>query len=81
MEKTSIRPQWSAFAKGGMVVHDLTKITEDTKIRSISVEEVAVTRVGSVTTWERLKDETTDKSLLYKGVLGTRKSILKSPIK
>ena len=50
MEKTRVKPQWSAFAKGGIVVHDVTKLTEDTKIRSIRVEEVAVTRVGSETT-------------------------------
>ena len=45
-----VKPQWSAFVKGGIVVYDLTRLTEDTKIRSIRVEEVAVTRVGSETT-------------------------------
>ena len=46
MEKTRVKPQWSAFA----IVHDLTRLTEDTKIRSIRDEEVAVTRVSSETT-------------------------------
>ena len=31
-------------------MHDLTKLAEDTKIRSIRVDEVVVTRVGSETT-------------------------------
>ena len=75
MEKTRVKPQWSAFAKGGIVVHDLTKLTEDTKIRSIRVEEVAVTHVGLETTWVRLKDEVTDNNLWYRGVLEVKKNL------
>ena len=63
MEKTRVKPQWSAFPKGGIVMHDLTRLTEDTKIRSIRDEEVVVTRVGSETTRVRLKDEVTDNNL------------------
>ena len=63
MEKTRVKPQWLAFPKGGIVMHDLTRLTEDTKIRSIRDEEVVVTRVGSETTRVRLKDEVTDNNL------------------
>ena len=69
------------MARGGTVIHDWTETSDDTKIRSIRVEELFDTRVGSETTWVRLKDETTDTSFEYRGVEGTKKSILKSPTK
>ena len=55
------------------------------KIRSISVEELLDTRVGSVTICVRLKLMRTHQTVIYntKGVtlLFTEKSTLKSPIK
>lgn len=46
----------------------------------MSDEQSLTIRVGSLTTWVRLKEDMTDKSLLYKKFGGDKKSILKSPI-
>ena len=43
-------PRWSEFARGGMVLQKFTCEGDETKIRSIKVHELLVTRVGSVTT-------------------------------
>ena len=43
------------------------------------VEVLIDTCVGSETTWVRLKDDTTDKSLKYREVEELKKSILKLP--
>ena len=63
-----------------MVVHETTLTEDDTKMRSMRLEVVLVTRVASVTIWLRLKDDTTDNNLKYKGEV-LKKLILKSPIK
>ena len=80
-----LRPQDAAheLAKEARVVHVCTKLGVDTKIRSISVEELLDTHVGSVTICVRLNEDTTDRNLQYKGVtlLFTEKSTLKSPVK
>ena len=52
----------------------------DTKARSISDEQSLTTRVGSLMTWVRLKENITDKSLLCKKLWGDKKSMLRSPI-
>jgi len=46
------------LARGATVIHDWTETSDGTKIRSIRVEELFDTLVGSETTWVRLKDET-----------------------
>jgi len=52
---------------------------DDTKTRSMRVEVLFDTRIGSETTWVSLKDDTTDKILKYIEVEGTKQSVLKSP--
>ena len=55
------------------------QLIDDTKTRSMRVEVLIDTCVGSETTWVRLKDDTTDKSLKYREVEELKKSILKLP--
>ncbi len=43
--------------------HNLTSTEGDTNIRSIRVEVVLEMRVGSVTVWVRLNDDTIDNNL------------------
>ena len=50
----------------------------NTKARPISDEQSLTIQVGSLMTWVRLKEDITDKSLLYKKFRGG--TILKSPI-
>jgi hypothetical protein len=68
------------LAKGGIVSHDCTIPGTDTNARSISDEQSLTIRVGSLITWVRLKEDMTDKSLLYKKLGGDKKLMLKSPI-
>ena len=54
---------------------------DETKIRSIRVDDGGVTRVGYETIRVRLNEDTTDVSLWYKEVVTSKKFILKSPTK
>ena len=61
--------------------HAMILTVDETKIRSIRVDDVGVTRVGSETICVRLNEDTTDISLWYKGVVISKKFMLKSPTK
>ena len=67
-------PKWSELARGGIVSQEITCGGEETKARSMSVQLWSETRVGSETTWVKLKENITDDNLEKKVNFGYKNS-------